>query len=159
MSAPIYVVAAYRHGLRDAHSYVVGAYITESAAREAAHAHVQWRGGKYGCEVVECNASICCPENGGGNMRGQVYYAEASHFGSFGRNRPACQPADVTKNWLPVEESTVIEALAKAEAADALASALRRIETGWPVMQPDEMSDIAREALDVYREQAKEVKA
>jgi hypothetical protein len=48
---------------------------------------------------------------------------------------------------------------AKAEAADALASALRRIETGWPVMQPDEMSDIAREALDVYREQAKEVKA
>ena len=46
---------------------------------------------------------------------------------------------------------------ARAEAADALASALRRIETGWTTMEADELSDIAREALAAY-EQAKEVK-
>jgi hypothetical protein len=47
---------------------------------------------------------------------------------------------------------------ARAEAADALASALRRIETGWMTMEADELSDIAREAIAAY-EKAKEVKA
>jgi hypothetical protein len=62
-----------------------------------------------------------------------------------------------TEQWTMLRTSEFAALRARAEAAEKLASALRRIETGWTTMEADELSDIAREALAAY-EQAKEVK-
>ena len=48
----IYIVTAYRWGSKEAHSYVVGAFDTESLAIAQAKLEKEWRGGKYECEVV-----------------------------------------------------------------------------------------------------------
>ena len=48
----VYVVTAYRWGDRERHSYVVGVYSTEGAARRAAEAEEGQRGGKYECEIL-----------------------------------------------------------------------------------------------------------
>lgn len=55
LTGSTFVVTAYRWGLRDAHSYVVGAYPTWQMAMSAANAHIEYRGGKYGVEVTECS--------------------------------------------------------------------------------------------------------
>ena len=49
----LYAVTAYRYGMRDDHSYVVGIYSTLDLAKSAADSEVEYRGGKYGCAVVE----------------------------------------------------------------------------------------------------------
>lgn len=48
----LYVVEALRFGSRESHSYVVGVYDTLDGARDAAEAEVDYRGGKYTCEVT-----------------------------------------------------------------------------------------------------------
>lgn len=49
----VYVVNALRWGQRGNHSYLVGVYSKKHAANQAAEAEENYRGGKYGCEVVE----------------------------------------------------------------------------------------------------------
>jgi hypothetical protein len=101
-----FVVTAYRWGLRDAHSYVVGAYTTWQMAMSAANDHLGYRGGKYGIEVTECSGP---PGAGGENTKGQVAYIESPYFGMAGQNRPACQPADQDKP--PLESDALNEKL------------------------------------------------
>lgn len=48
----IYIVTAYRFGDKSAHSYVVGAFDSESLAIDQAEHEKSWRGGKYDCEVI-----------------------------------------------------------------------------------------------------------
>lgn len=81
----IFVLTAYRWGLRDAHSYVVGAYPTRQLALSAAEQHLDYRGGKYGVEVVECGGDA---DEGGENGPRQVAYLESPYFG-FGRTKPS----------------------------------------------------------------------
>lgn len=91
----IYVVSAYRWGLRDCHSYVVGAKMSRDEAVTLADAHVEYRGGKYGCEVVECD----------GETAKSVYYHECPYFGVAGHGNTA-QPVDTNKTgWTYAEEA------------------------------------------------------
>lgn len=94
MSDSVYVVTAYRWGLRDCHAYVVGAKLTLVEATALADAHVEYRGGKYGCEVTEC-AMDGDIGDGGGNAK-QVYYRECPYFGAAGHGITA-QPVDPDK--------------------------------------------------------------
>lgn len=84
------VVTAYRWGLRDAHSYVVGIRCNRESAEELARSHVEYRGGKYGCEVCDCDGK-------------QVAYVESPYHGAAGASRPACQPADKDKPCWPFD--------------------------------------------------------
>ena len=92
-----YVVTAYRWGMRDAHSYVVGCYDTKREANKAARLHLDYRGGQYGIEVIECNRKM----NGenGENAGKQVGYVESPYHGMGNQKRPAMQPAKQGK-WL-----------------------------------------------------------
>jgi len=47
----LFIVEALRHGDRENHSYIVGAYSNEEAANLAAKIEEAWRGGKYKCVV------------------------------------------------------------------------------------------------------------
>jgi hypothetical protein len=96
-SGSAFVVVAYRWGLRDAHSYVVGCYSSLEVARQEANTHVEYRGGKYGCEVVACATDKIAHD---GNVTAQAHYAESPYFGLGGQNSPACQPADRKKPLL-----------------------------------------------------------
>lgn len=99
MSEKIFVVTAYRWGLRDAHSYVVGAFPALSIAEGVAKKHLDDRCGKYGMEIVEC---VGVPDDDGGfNFPKQARYFECPFFGSAGRSWPACHPADNTKMFMP----------------------------------------------------------
>jgi hypothetical protein len=92
----MYVVTAYRWGLRDCHSYVVGAYADFDVAKSMAERHVEYRGGKYGCEVEECKLEDVPSTllNDEGNAKGCRYYVESPYFGMAGLGR---QPADTSK--------------------------------------------------------------
>lgn len=83
-SARTYVVTAYRWGHRDNHSYVVACVPEFEKAVKLAESHVDYRGGKYGCEVTD--------ETGR-----QVHYIESSYYGSAGRHSPSCHPVDRKK--------------------------------------------------------------
>jgi hypothetical protein len=51
----IYIVTMYRWGNRERHSYVLGAYSSESIARTAALCEMVRRGGnKYWPEIIAC---------------------------------------------------------------------------------------------------------
>ena len=49
----VWTVHAKRWGDEEAHNYIVGVYDKKQAALAAAETEEQYRGGKYGCEVVE----------------------------------------------------------------------------------------------------------
>lgn len=51
----IYVVEALRGGDREAHSYVLGVWDTLDPAKAAAEEHASYRGGKYVCQVHQCD--------------------------------------------------------------------------------------------------------
>lgn len=89
----IYIVTAYRWGHRDNHSYVVGAFSTKEQADQAADTHVGWRGGKYGCEVVECDVGNTSEDY----HPSQVSYFESPYYGAAGRHSPSAHPADRNK--------------------------------------------------------------
>lgn len=76
----IFVVTAYRWGQRNAHSYVVGAFADFEKAKACAIAHVDYRGGKYGCEVVAAGEWTEDSDNSGK----QVFYVESPYFGMAG---------------------------------------------------------------------------
>ncbi len=92
----VYVVTAYRWGQRNAHSYVVGAFTNKTAAIECAEAHVDYRGGKYGCEVV--NALEWTED--ADNVAEQVYYSESPYFGKAG-DAGHFHAADIKKRCVP----------------------------------------------------------
>ena len=92
-----YVITAYRWGLRDAHSYVVGVRSTPAKARVVARQEVSYRGGAYGCEVTrhKLTAGRCDFKT--------VAYFESPYFGAAGRRYPAVDPVDPAKMLLPSE--------------------------------------------------------
>lgn len=92
----VHVVVAYRYGLRDDHSYVVGAYATETLARQAADEHVQHRGGKYGCEVLACDIRHTTDEYD--PLPPQVAYFESPYFGILGRGSQCADRSDHAKD-------------------------------------------------------------
>ena len=49
----VYTVRACRWGCSETHSYIVGVYLTEEKATTVVRAEEIYRGGKYGCEVLE----------------------------------------------------------------------------------------------------------
>ena len=71
-----FAVVAHRWGMRDAHSYVVGVFVSLSEAIASAAQTVDDRGGKYGCEVTDCSGE-------------QLYYFESPYFGYGCGNDPA----------------------------------------------------------------------
>lgn len=89
MPVTIYVVTAYRWGLRDRHSYVLGAYYNLGVAKQIAVAEVEGRGGKYGCEIVACDPEDTANEDG--NVVTQVHYVESPYFGQAGTGRMPAQ--------------------------------------------------------------------
>jgi hypothetical protein len=50
----VYTITAYRHGVRDGHSYILGCFTDMYKAISHATSHHEYRGGKYACEVEEC---------------------------------------------------------------------------------------------------------
>lgn len=88
-----YVVTAYRWGQRNAHSYVVGAFPNLDDAKKCADAHVDYRGGKYGCEVALAQEWNENADNAGI----QVYYVESPYYGMAG-DAGHFHPAD-TEKW------------------------------------------------------------
>lgn len=99
-----YVVTAYRWGQRNAHSYVVGSFETLDEGKKCADAHVEYRGGKYGCEVVEAQPWT---EDGDGETAKQVYYAESPYYGLAG-DAGHFHPADVQKRSEPCPKPITI---------------------------------------------------
>lgn len=102
----IYVVTAYRWGQRNAHSYVVGAFTNKTAAIECAEAHVDYRGGKYGCEVV--NALEWTED--ADNVAEQVYYSESPYFGKAG-DAGHFHAADIKKRCVPSQKPFTVREL------------------------------------------------
>lgn len=76
-----YVVTAYRWGQRNAHSFVVGAYDDLEQAKACAAAYMDYRGGKYACEVVLAGPWT---ENDDELSARQVHYVESPYFGACG---------------------------------------------------------------------------
>lgn len=95
-----YVITAYRWGQRNGHSYVVGATDDLETAKTLAENHVQYRGGKYGCEVCECKF----PDIEEGNAK-QIAYFETPYFGAAGDPGTHFEPADRRKPTIKHEES------------------------------------------------------
>ena len=79
----MYAVIAYRYGMRDDHSYLVTITPVYDQAVIMANEHVTYRGGKYGCEVVD-------------SIGQQLNYFESSYFGCCGRDTDTA-PADRKK--------------------------------------------------------------
>lgn len=97
MKTDIFVVTAYRWGLRDDHSYVVGAFQTATAAKRAAKAQAAHRGGKYSMEIVRCGGR---PRNGDNvDTEWRALHLPCPQEGAAGRSRRACQLAD-TRRWV-----------------------------------------------------------
>lgn len=88
-----FVVIAYRYGMRDAHSYLVCVCDNLEDAKLAAEEEVGYRGGKYGCEVAECEIG---PWNEDRECR-QVHYVPSPYEGMIGEG---CDQADrTTEGW------------------------------------------------------------
>lgn len=61
----VYVVTMYRWGDRERHSYVLGAYSTETKAEKAGEAEREHRGGnKYYPEALEVSVDDSMPDKG-----------------------------------------------------------------------------------------------
>jgi len=89
----VFVVIAYRYGMRDAHSYLVAVCATLEEAKKAAESEVDYRGGKYGCEVAECEVG---PWHEDREAR-QVAYVPSPYEGVIGEG---CYQADRTnEGW------------------------------------------------------------
>ena len=102
----IFVVTAYRWGQRNAHSYVVGAFTDLEKAKVCAIAHVDYRGGKYACEVVEAQEWSEDADNGGK----QVFYVESPYYGMAG-DAGHFHPADQSKDARPCPKPFTVREL------------------------------------------------
>lgn len=88
-----FVVIAYRYGMRDAHSYLVAVCDNLEDAQDAAEKEVSYRGGKYGCEVVECPRQRWHEKL----TPRQVAYVPSPYEGAIGEG---CDQADrTTEGW------------------------------------------------------------
>lgn len=58
MKPTVYTVHAYRYGDRERHSYPIGVFPKKHGAIKAAEEEEAYRGGKYGCEVVEWTLGV-----------------------------------------------------------------------------------------------------
>lgn len=54
MKLEVFTVTAYRFGMREKHSYVVGVFSKKAKAIKCADDHTAYRGRKYGCDVDVC---------------------------------------------------------------------------------------------------------
>jgi len=59
----VYVVNAYRDGLREKHSYTVAVFSSPGAAMVAAELHCNYRGGKYSTVVEKHNINPSNPND------------------------------------------------------------------------------------------------
>lgn len=91
----VFVVVAYRYGLRDDHSYVVGVFKDVGLAIQAAKDHVQHRGGKYACEVLDCD--VRNQTNEYDELPRQIAYIESPYFGLLGRGSQCADDTDKEK--------------------------------------------------------------
>lgn len=90
-----FVVVAYRYGLRDDHSYVVGVFNDLGLALQAADDHVGHRGGKYGCEVLDCDVRTKTDE--WDELPPQIAFIESPYFGVLGRGSQCADMTDTQK--------------------------------------------------------------
>jgi len=90
-----FVVVAYRYGLRDDHSYVVGVFSDLGLALQAADDHVGHRGGKYGCEVLDCDVRTKTDE--WDELPPQIAFVESPYLGLLGRGSQCADMMDVQK--------------------------------------------------------------
>lgn len=95
MNPTVHLVVAYRYGLRDDHSYVVGAYVDHTLACQAADEHVTHRGGKYACEVLECPVRSQTDEYD--DLPAQTAFYESPYFGLLGRGSQCADRTDRQK--------------------------------------------------------------
>lgn len=133
-----FVVTAYRWGQRNAHSYVVGAFESFDAAKACADAHVDYRGGKYGCEVVE--AKLWSEVKG--DVAKQVYYAESPYYGRAG-DAGHFHPADLKKGREPSLKPFTVRELQNLlnESRRVLRDLSDRVNTGYDFnADPDNMT-------------------
>jgi hypothetical protein len=121
-----YVVTAYRWGQRNAHSYVVGAYPGLEAAKAAAIEHVDYRGGKYGCEVV---AAVEWTENGPDHGP-QVFYVESPYYGMAG-DAGHFHSADANKDARPARAPFTVR-----ELQNRIGDLERELAAGLPAVRP-----------------------
>lgn len=94
-SGSAFVVTAYRWGQRNAHSFVVGCFADLAAAKKGADEYVEYRGGKYACEVCEAGAWSEADEEK--SYPRQVYYVESPYYGMCG-DAGHFHPADQHKS-------------------------------------------------------------
>jgi len=93
LSLPVFVVIAYRYGMRDDHSYLVSVSTQIEEAKQAAQSEMEYRGGKYGCEVVECPVGAWNEDI----EPKQVFYVPSPFEGNLGTGT---HPVDVTnEGW------------------------------------------------------------
>lgn len=64
MKNKVYIVTAYRFGDRQLHSYVVGVFHKKKRSIDVAKQEESTRGGKYACEVLECDYDAVEGEDG-----------------------------------------------------------------------------------------------
>ena len=92
----VFPVVAYRYGMRDDHSYLVGVYATRELAERAAEAEVMDRGGKYGCEVIQAAVKTTVDESVHEMAETplQVGYHESPFFGLLGQGHQCADGRD-----------------------------------------------------------------
>lgn len=106
---PVFVVTAYRWGQRNAHSYVVGCFPNLLEAKKCADDYMDYRGGKYGCEVCETYPWSEAAEDSEEKTR-QVYYVESPYYGMAG-DSGHFHPADRNKRSMPSEKPFTVREL------------------------------------------------
>ena len=90
----IYVITAYRWGLRNGHSYVVNATHKRFHALRIAINEYNERGGKYGIEVIQIKNKV----------QTRIAWKESNYFGQCGIGK-TCDPVDHSKTPWKINEN------------------------------------------------------
>lgn len=69
----VYIVEAWKNGSNENHSYTLGVWDDLDAAKKAADAHLEYRGGKYKCIVFQCELNSEINSDWSGSMLYQTY--------------------------------------------------------------------------------------
>jgi hypothetical protein len=97
----VFVVIAYRYGMRDDHSYFVVVCDSLEDGKQAATQEVSFRSGKYGCEVIECQIGPWAE----GRISRQVYYVPSSFEGVLGEGYDQVDKS--TEGWEDRREKNI----------------------------------------------------
>ena len=73
----LYIVTAYKNGDQESHSYPIGVFDNLDLAIVEAESHADFRGGKYGCVVDECQLNHYRNEDD--NHTKEVYRAKSRY--------------------------------------------------------------------------------